>query len=52
MVMVIHVTVCGKGACQSLMLVHSSVGAWGAGLKITNVDARNKPMENCLSPLL
>ena len=48
---VIHVMLCGRGACCSVMLVRSSMEACGAEPKATDTGTRNKLMENCLSPL-
>jgi len=45
-IIVIHVMLCGRGACWSVI---SSVEACGAEPKTT--DTRNKLMVNCLSPL-
>jgi len=47
-IIVIPVMLCGRGACWSEI---SSVVACSAEPKTTETGARNKLMENCLSPL-
>jgi hypothetical protein len=49
--MVIHVVVCGRGACWSAMLVRCTVEACGAVPKKTDAGVWKKLTENFLSPL-